>query len=103
MEPWIALAFKIGSVVAVLAVTVYTSKSNSKTLNTKVLPELESMRLNLAAINLHMNGVTDLKKRFDEDHDKLVVVAERHDGLQKGVNIIRKEFKDHVTLYHTKN
>lgn len=103
MAEWLEVAFKIGGVIALLAVTVYVSRSNAKTLENKVLPELESIKLNLTAINLHMNGVVDLKKRFDEDHDNLVVLKANHEGLQKGVNTIRKDLKDHVTLYHSKS
>jgi len=103
MAEWLEIIFKVGGVVALLAVTVYVSRTSAATLKNKVLPELEEIRITLAAIKLHISGVLELKKRVDEDHDKLVVLGEKHDGLQKGVSTIRKDFKEHVTLYHTKS
>lgn len=93
MTDLLDIAWKIGGVISLLAVTVYIARRNDKLINDKILPDMESIKVNLSAINLHLQSVIELKRRADEDHDKLVVTMEKHAGLQMGVNGIRRDIE----------
>lgn len=102
MVDLIRLVIEIGTIISALAVTVYISKSNATTIKTKILPELEDIKVNLTAIKLHLAGVMELKKRSDEDHDKLVVLTEKAKGIQTGLTTVRTDFQEHVKQKHSK-
>lgn len=96
MTEWIGIAFQAVGGISFLAVTVYLARKNNKTIEDKILPSLEAIKIDVAAIKITTGDVK-------ADHDKLILVEEKTKGIQQGLNAVRREHGDHIKLYHSKS
>lgn len=96
MTEWIGVAFQVVGGISFLAVTVHMARKNNKTIEDKILPALEQIKVDIAAIKITTGDVKS-------DHDKLILVQEKTRGIQSGLTTVRDQYHDHIKLYHSKS
>lgn len=93
---WGGLAFQVVSAISFLAVTIYVARKNNKTIEDKILPTLEKIKIDVEAIKITTGDVKS-------DHDKLILVEEKAKGIQAGLTTVRNEQREHIRIYHSKS
>lgn len=90
---WGGFALQVIGGISFLAVSVYMSRKNNKTIEEKILPALQTIQVDVAAIKITTGDVK-------ADHDKLIIVQEKTKGIQAGLTTVRDQYHAHVEKFH---
>lgn len=100
-ETIVQVAITAGNLIFFGSMTYFMTKQNKKDLK-EIKKILGPMPVDIVAIKMQVMQALELRAEVKEDHDNTVRLIDKAEGMQKGLNSVRKDLKEHVVLFHSK-